>query len=231
MANAIRFLALDAVEKAKSGHPGLPMGMADVATVLWRDVLKFDAVRSPLARSRPVRAFSRPRLHAAYALLYLTGVGGDKGLASTTSSTSGRSARRRRATRNTGAHRASRRRPARSGRGSRPRSAWRSPSACWPRSSRRHRRPSHLCPRFRRRLDGGGEPGSDRHRRPPEALEAHRLLGQQRHLDRRAYVLADNIDQVTRFQSAGWNSTHIDGHDLEAILTPSTPRRSPTGRR
>ncbi|MFZ0602582.1 MAG: transketolase, partial [Roseiarcus sp.] len=43
MANAIRFLALDAVEKAKSGHPGLPMGSADVATVLWRDTLKFDA--------------------------------------------------------------------------------------------------------------------------------------------------------------------------------------------
>ena len=43
MANAIRFLALDAVEKAKSGHPGLPMGCADIATVLWRDVLKFDA--------------------------------------------------------------------------------------------------------------------------------------------------------------------------------------------
>ncbi|MGH6713113.1 MAG: hypothetical protein ACREEK_29680, partial [Bradyrhizobium sp.] len=33
MANAIRFLAIDAVEKAKSGHPGMPMGMADVATV------------------------------------------------------------------------------------------------------------------------------------------------------------------------------------------------------
>ena len=43
MANAIRFLAVDAVEKAKSGHPGLPMGAADIGTVLFRDVLKFDA--------------------------------------------------------------------------------------------------------------------------------------------------------------------------------------------
>ena len=41
LANAIRFLSIDAVEKAKSGHPGLPMGMADVATVLFRNFLKF----------------------------------------------------------------------------------------------------------------------------------------------------------------------------------------------
>ena len=65
MANAIRFLAVDAVEKAKSGHPGLPMGAADIATVLFRDVLKFDAVRSALARPRPLRAVGRPRLDAA----------------------------------------------------------------------------------------------------------------------------------------------------------------------
>ena len=43
MANALRALAMDAVEQAKSGHPGMPMGMADVATVLFRDFLKFDA--------------------------------------------------------------------------------------------------------------------------------------------------------------------------------------------
>src|SRR5438045_8543693 len=43
MANAIRFLAIDAVENAKSGHPGMPMGMADVATVLFSRFLKFDA--------------------------------------------------------------------------------------------------------------------------------------------------------------------------------------------
>ena len=45
MANAIRVLAMDGVEKAKSGHPGMPMGMADVATVRFSKFLKFDASR------------------------------------------------------------------------------------------------------------------------------------------------------------------------------------------
>src|SRR4051812_10305599 len=43
LANAIRALAMDAVEQAKSGHPGLPMGAADIATVLFTRFLKFDA--------------------------------------------------------------------------------------------------------------------------------------------------------------------------------------------
>src|SRR4030088_872899 len=43
MANAIRALAMDAVQQADSGHPGMPMGMADVATVLFTKFLKFDA--------------------------------------------------------------------------------------------------------------------------------------------------------------------------------------------
>src|SRR5690242_17056250 len=42
MANAIRALSMDAVEKAKSGHPGAPMGMADIATVLFTKFLKYD---------------------------------------------------------------------------------------------------------------------------------------------------------------------------------------------
>ena len=42
MANSIRALAMDAVEKANSGHPGMPMGMADVATVLFSKFMKFD---------------------------------------------------------------------------------------------------------------------------------------------------------------------------------------------
>ena len=42
LANAIRFLSIDAVQKANSGHPGLPMGMADVATVLFKYHLRFN---------------------------------------------------------------------------------------------------------------------------------------------------------------------------------------------
>ena len=40
LANAIRFLSVDAVEQAQSGHPGMPLGMADIATVLWQQFLK-----------------------------------------------------------------------------------------------------------------------------------------------------------------------------------------------
>ncbi|HXE28417.1 MAG TPA: hypothetical protein VN656_07880, partial [Stellaceae bacterium] len=42
MADTIRALSMDAVEAANSGHPGMPMGMADIATVLWGQFLKFD---------------------------------------------------------------------------------------------------------------------------------------------------------------------------------------------
>jgi transketolase len=73
MANAIRFLAIDAVEKAKSGHPGMPMGMADVATVLFSRFLKFD----PADPAWPDRdRFVLSAGHGSmllYALLHLTG--------------------------------------------------------------------------------------------------------------------------------------------------------------
>ena len=42
LANAIRALSMDAVQLANSGHPGMPMGMADIAEVLWRDILKYN---------------------------------------------------------------------------------------------------------------------------------------------------------------------------------------------
>ena len=76
MANAIRFLTIDAVEKAKSGHPGMPMGMADVATVLFSRFLKFD----PADPAWPDRdRFVLSAGHGSmllYALLHLTGYEG-----------------------------------------------------------------------------------------------------------------------------------------------------------
>ncbi len=80
MANAIRFLSIDAVEKANSGHPGLPMGAADMATVLFRDILKFDAAEPHWPdRDRFVLSAGHGSM-LLYSLLYLTGVGGAKGL-------------------------------------------------------------------------------------------------------------------------------------------------------
>ena len=73
MANAIRALAMDAVEKAKSGHPGLPMGAADVATVLFSKFLKFDAADPHWPdRDRFILSAGHGSM-LLYALLYLTG--------------------------------------------------------------------------------------------------------------------------------------------------------------
>ncbi len=73
MANAIRALAMDAVQKANSGHPGMPMGMADVATVLFTRFLKFDPANPAWAdRDRFVLSAGHGSM-LLYALLYLTG--------------------------------------------------------------------------------------------------------------------------------------------------------------
>src|SRR5438067_3334796 len=76
MADAVRALAMDAVEKAKSGHPGMPMGMADVATVLFTRFLKFDAsVPDWPDRDRFVLSAGHGSM-LLYALLHLTGYPG-----------------------------------------------------------------------------------------------------------------------------------------------------------
>ena len=219
MANAIRFLSLDAVEKAKSGHPGLPMGMADVATVLWRDVLKFDASDPHWPdRDRFILSGGHGCM-LLYSLLFLTGVGGAKGLGiddlkqfrqvgsrtpghpeywcapgvETTTGPLGQGIATSVGFAIARAH-----------------------DGC---ALSGHRRSPHLRHRLRRRPDGRREPGVDRHRRPSQAQQADRLLGRQRDHDRRAVrTIADNVDQVARFQSAGWNAFHIDGHDPKAIL-------------
>ncbi|WP_026480606.1 transketolase [Ahrensia sp. 13_GOM-1096m] len=73
MANAIRFLSMDAVQAANSGHPGLPMGAADVATVLFSKFLKFDPTNPKWAdRDRFVLSAGHGSM-LLYSLLYLTG--------------------------------------------------------------------------------------------------------------------------------------------------------------
>ena len=73
LANAIRVLAIDAVEQAKSGHPGMPMGMADVATVLFSNFIKFDPKKPDWPdRDRFVLSAGHGSM-LLYALLYLTG--------------------------------------------------------------------------------------------------------------------------------------------------------------
>jgi transketolase len=76
MADALRALAIDAVEAAKSGHPGMPMGMADAATALWTRFLKFDAAdpRWP-DRDRFVLSAGHGSM-LLYGLLHLTGHAG-----------------------------------------------------------------------------------------------------------------------------------------------------------
>ncbi|PWK85740.1 transketolase [Fulvimonas soli] len=73
LANAVRALAMDAVEAAKSGHPGMPMGMADIAEVLWNDFLKFNPANPKWCdRDRFVLSNGHGSM-LQYALLHLTG--------------------------------------------------------------------------------------------------------------------------------------------------------------
>ena len=219
MANAIRFLALDAVEKAKSGHPGLPMGSADVATVLWRDVLKFDASDPHWPdRDRFVLSAGHGCM-LLYSLLYLTGVGGDKAIGiddikqfrqvgsrtpghpeyqcapgvETTTGPLGQGI-------STAVGMAI---------------AERMLAARFPGVVDHH---TYVLASDGDLMEGVSQEaiGIAGHLKLKKLIVFWDNNGIS--IDGQVPVLADNIDQVARFQSAGWNSSHIDGHDPKAIL-------------
>ena len=128
LANAIRALSMDAVQAANSGHPGAPMGMADIAEVLWNDYPEAQPGQPRVVRSRPLRAVERSRLDAA-----LQPAAPDRlsDCRSMRFAISASSAIGRRATPSTNRGSVSRPRPARWGRASPMPSAWRWPRKCW----------------------------------------------------------------------------------------------------
>ena len=184
MANAIRALAMDAVQKADSGHPGMPMGMADVATVLFTRFLKFDAAHPEWPdRDRFVLSAGHGSM-LLYALLYLTGYpemeldelkrfrqlgsrtpghpeyGHAPGIETTTG-------------------------PLGQGLGNAVGMALAERllnRALW----RRHRQPLHLLRGGRRLPDGGHQPRGDLARGPSQARPSHRAVRRQSDLDRRS---------------------------------------------
>ena len=170
MANAIRFLAMDAVEKAKSGHPGMPMGMADVATVLFTKFLKFDPAAPPLARPRPLRALGRPRVDAALCAALSDRLSGhdDRGDQALPPARLARPP----AIPSTATRSASRPPTGPLGQGLATAVGMAIAERALAARYRRPRRPPHLRHRRRRLPDGGRQPRGDRPRRPPEARPA-----------------------------------------------------------
>ena len=219
MANAIRFLALDAVEKAKSGHPGLPMGSADVATVLWRDVLKFDASDPHWPdRDRFVLSGGHGCM-LLYSLLYLTGVGGAKGL---------------------GIEDIKQFRQVGSRTPGHP-EYWCAPGIETTTGPLGQGIATSVGMAIAERMLAARFPGIVDHHTYVLASDgdlmegvSHEAIGIAGHLklnklivfwdnngisiDGHIPILADNIDQVARFQAAGWNSTHIDGQDRKSVV-------------
>ncbi len=185
MANAIRALAMDAVQQANSGHPGAPMGMAEIAVALWDRHLKYNPAQSALGRPRPLRAVQRPcvdaavRAAASHRLRFA-----DERAAQLPPTAqphagpprSGPDARRRDHHRPAGpGHRQCRRH----GAGRKAAGAGVQPP--WPRRGR----PPHLCLPRRRLHDGRHQPRSQRAGRCMEAEQAGGAVRRQRHQHRR----------------------------------------------
>src|ERR1041385_1629303 len=214
MANAIGALAMDAVEQAKSGHPGLPMGAADVATVLFTQFLKFDAAEPTWPdRDRFVLSAGHGSM-LLYALLYLLGY---------EAMTIDQIKRFRQLGSNTPGHPENFEMPGvetttgplGQGLG----------NAVGMAIAERH-----LAAEFGDIVDHHTYVlASDGDLMEGLSQEAIALAGHLK-LNRLIVLfddngisidgplsLADSVDQVKRFEASGWNASHIDGHDPEAI--------------
>jgi transketolase len=225
MANAIRFLSMDAVEKAKSGHPGLPMGAADIATVLFSRYLKFD----PKAPDWPDRdRFVLSAGHGSmllYSLLYLLGyedisLEDIKNFRQWGSKTAGHPEYGHAAGIETTTG------PL--GQGLANAVGMAIAERKLARIRRRPGRSLHLCARRRRLPDGRHQPGGDLARRPPEAQQADRLLGRQRHLHRRPRLAVRFDRPAGPLRGLRLEHARIDGHDPDAIAAAIERRRPPT---
>ena len=186
MANAIRALAMDAVQQANSGHPGAPMGMADMAVALWGRPPASTTRRNPHWADRDRFVLSNG--HGSmliYALLHLTGYDLPIERAEELPPAAQQDRRPPRGRRH--ARRGNHHRPAgpgphqRGGHGAGREAAGRRIQPRRP----RHRRPPHLRVPGRRLPDGRHQPRSLRAGRRLEAEQADRAVRRQRHLHRR----------------------------------------------
>jgi transketolase len=215
MANAIRALAMDAVEQAKSGHPGLPMGAADIATVLFTQFLKFDAADPAWPdRDRFVLSAGHGSM-LLYALLHLTGnkemtLDQIKAFRKLDSKTPGHPENFMTSGIETTTG------PLGQGIATAVGMAM-AEKMLAAEFGGEDRRSPHLRARLRRRPDG-------RHQQEAIAIAGHWKLNKLIVLfdDNGISIdgpisIADSVDQVKRFKAAGWQAERIDGHDPAAI--------------
>ncbi len=228
MANALRALAMDAVEQAKSGHPGMPMGMADIATVLFSRFLKFDPTQPDWPdRDRFVLSNGHGSM-LLYGLLHLTGYADMTIDELKRFRQLGSQDRRPPRARPRDRHRDDDR-PPRPGHRQRA-SGWRSPSGCSPREFGDdvvNHRTYVFCG------DGCLMEGISH--------EALSLAGHYK-LNKLTVLWDDNSisidgptslavsdDQIERFAAHGWATERVDGHDPTPISPPRLERAQTPG--